>query len=45
MWLARGLSLLAPMGLVCAQARPVKPAIKAVAIKVVRIDFMKTSFR
>jgi hypothetical protein len=27
-----------------AKARPVKPAIKTVAIKVVRIDFMKTSF-
>jgi hypothetical protein len=26
-----------------AKARPVRPAIKAVAIKVVRIDFMKTS--
>jgi hypothetical protein len=27
-----------------AKARPVRPAIKAVAIKVVRIDFMETSF-
>jgi hypothetical protein len=27
-----------------AKAKPVKPAIKAVAIKVVRIDFMETSF-